>query len=89
MPLDEETKNQFLAKLKEKEVKGNCPMCGHNDWIMADELLGIPLTTPTGGISLGPIIPAASLICANCGNIQSFSAVMLGLMKKKEEAKSP
>ncbi|KKU85289.1 MAG: hypothetical protein A2667_01990 [Candidatus Wildermuthbacteria bacterium RIFCSPHIGHO2_01_FULL_47_27] len=92
MALSEETKKKIIEnlnkKLKEKERNLVCPVCGHNNFILADGFTNDLLQDHFGGLVIGgPAIPEVVVVCGHCGHILKFSAGVLGLLpEKKEEA---
>lgn len=72
---------QKIAKLWVGSAK-NCPICGSNDWILADHLVSAPIITAGAGITIGgPTYPSVQLISQPCGYTLHFNAVILGVIK--------
>lgn len=73
--------------LQNAGVRSDCPMCGKNQWVLADGYFNHHIQNQvTGGLVLGgPIIPAAAIICGNCGFISQHALGALGLLPKSEE----
>jgi len=80
--LSEEDKNKIIAKLTEKGVFANCPMCGNRNFVIADGYFNHPIqSTIEGGIVLaGPSIPTIAIICSKCGFISQHALGVLGLL---------
>jgi hypothetical protein len=49
-----------------------CPFCGHEDWVLSDEMSLVQSMTdePDPGIALGRGIPAVAVACTNCGYVR-------------------
>lgn len=51
-----------------EERRHLCPICGVDDWTMADELSTLSLQSTPGALVLGgPAIPVAIVVCRRCG----------------------
>lgn len=62
-----------------------CPVCGTNNWTVADHLVSPPITGVGGGTFLGgPSYPHVMLISNECGYVMMFNAIILGIVEKKE-----
>jgi hypothetical protein len=81
-----EEQKRILALIVKKWTRPReCPICAANKWFLAGHL-----TTPTrlSGLSSnmnlksGPIYPAVSVVCSNCGFIHQFNAVALGVVSR-------
>lgn len=85
--LSEEQKQEIIRKLQEKGVKTKCPMCDHDNFIIADGYFAnIVQKKPVGAIVLaGQTIPTIPIICAKCGFISQHAIGILGLIKREEE----
>lgn len=86
----QEQKNEIVSalttKLKEHDQPLKCPMCGNAHFAIADAYLVNLLQPDLKAISLGgPSIPAAAIICTNCGFISQHAIGVLGLLPKQEE----
>ena len=87
MPLTEDLKNQFLARLKERGSNVNCRNCEKNQWLIADNLVGLyaihpeHVLPPHAGAAPTTVtaIPTFCLICGNCGYVELFAGGVLGL----------
>ncbi len=84
--LSNSEKENFAKRLKEKNVKLECPMCGNKDFILVDGYFKFTLqTTIKGTIIGGPSIPAIGVICSNCGFISNHAIGALGLLDIEKE----
>jgi predicted RNA-binding Zn-ribbon protein involved in translation (DUF1610 family) len=65
---------QLISKMNEKGARGQCPICGHNNW-GADDDTGILLQAwdGSGNLNIGQGAPALAMVCANCGFIRLHS----------------
>ena len=62
-----------------------CPVCSHNNWVIADHLVH-GLTYSGGGVTIGgPLYPLVLLICQNCAHTLVFNAVVMGLVPAGKE----
>jgi hypothetical protein len=70
--------------------KGPCPCCGHADLSLTDVMAGMPLSAVNDGLILNSHVPSVILACPNCGQMQFFSIVRMGLAEPAqiEERKS-
>ena len=87
----EEKKKEIIDRLGERLGKHRahpkCPMCGHSQFTIADAYLRNDLQPELGSVSLGgPSIPAAAIICNNCGFISQHAIGVLGLLPKREKS---
>lgn len=84
--ITQEEKEEVIKKLAEKGVKGVCPMCGNNNFVVADAYFSNTLQPQLGTTSLGgPSIPTIPIICSKCGFVSQHALGMLGLLPKEEE----
>jgi len=84
LPASEDFREKILARLAERGIKPQCEVCGHNNWAVVDQPITIVVTGVIPGSSgrfpfSPPQIPAAGLICNNCGNVRLFALGALGL----------
>ena len=85
MSLPDNFQQKILDAFQEKRINANCEVCGHNDWSVLEEAVTLLVSRLEGGISLPPPnIPAAALVCNNCGNVRLFALSVLGLLKKEQ-----
>lgn len=67
---------------------GNCALC-KNERLEINEQLGcLPTSDIKGSVDVRTIFPCVVVTCSNCGHMQFFSAMKLGLMAKDEEGES-
>lgn len=93
MALSDEIKKKIQEnlnkKLQEKERNLTCPVCGNNNFILADGFSNDLLQDHLGGLVIGgPAIPEIVVVCGHCGHILKFSAGVLGLLPEKKEEKT-
>lgn len=81
MPLSEEEKQDIARRLNERGVVQPCPRCDTNNWFIADGYARVSLQdSPSSPYLLGGRgIPAAILVCTNCGYLSLHAAGILGI----------
>jgi len=81
--LSPEHQQMILDALSEKwKEPRTCPVCRTDKWTLAGHLTTPVLLGVENSISLGgPTYPTISVICNNCGFIQQFNAIVLGVAK--------
>lgn len=83
--LSQEEKEKIIKTLRERGVKSVCPMCGNNNFILADAYFNNTLQSNWETISLGgPSIPTIPIVCSKCGFISQHALGVLGLMPKND-----
>lgn len=81
MPLPPNFKDLLIIALQQRKTKSVCEVCEQNNWAIVDQAIGLPITDLSGNVIIpSPQIPAAALICNNCGNIRLFALGALGLL---------
>lgn len=79
--LSAQEKERIAAELSKRGVPRPCPMCGTNQWAMADgyftNSLQFTLTSMQFG---GPSIPTIALVCGNCGFVSQHALGILGIL---------
>jgi hypothetical protein len=81
MPLPSNYRDQLILALQQRKAKTTCEVCEQNNWAIVDQAIGLPITDLSGNVIIpSPQIPAACLICNNCGNIRLFALGALGLL---------
>jgi len=85
--LPEAEKQRIIKKLQEKGVKIHCPMCGHNNFIIADGYFNNSMQSGFGGglVLGGPSIPTIGIVCGNCGFISQHALGVLGLLTQNDK----
>lgn len=79
----------MLEELKKRGTDNPCPLCKQNEWSLQASVVHIPIIdTHTNAIS-GSGIPAAMLICINCGHLSFHSLGLLGLMDLMASSTEP
>lgn len=71
--------------LTDREALRGCPICGNNQWTIADSLVLAPLYVPNG-ITLGAGFPAAIVLCSRCTFFRFHSAIAMGIVPKQDDA---
>jgi hypothetical protein len=82
-----EFQERLLETLRERKARAACEVCLENNWTVLDRPIAVLISKPGSGLSLGPHIPSAGLVCNNCGNIRMFALGALGLFEPKESGK--
>lgn len=82
----EDFKQMIIKRLRERNVRGACPMCGNRNFTLVDGYLNRPLQTElTMGMVLGgPSIPTVAIACSNCGFISEHALGALDLLPTQE-----
>lgn len=77
---------EAARKWLNEKWEGNklCPVSGHNDWTLANELVEVRPFSGGGFVVGGNVYPHVMLTCSECGYTLLFSAVRMGLLKKEE-----
>ncbi|MBX9598900.1 MAG: hypothetical protein K2X04_10045 [Burkholderiales bacterium] len=82
-PLSQEEKDKIAKTLSDKHALLPCPRCGNNNFSLADGYINSPLQYNLNGFALGgPSIPAAVVICTNCGFISQHALGVIGALAK-------
>jgi predicted RNA-binding Zn-ribbon protein involved in translation (DUF1610 family) len=83
--LSEFTKKEIIQKLKEKNVKTVCPMCGCAHFTIADGYFNHSMQANVTNVSIGgPSIPTIAIVCEHCGFVSQHALGILGLIKQEE-----
>lgn len=86
------TLEKIAAKLNERQIKRECPMCREGVFIIVDGYVIPVLQANTKNLKLsGKSLPTVAVMCKNCGYLMQFSLGALGLMvenKEEENVKS-
>ena len=83
--LNEQQKKVIIDRLTERVKKMGrgfrCPMCGNEHFVLLDSYLRNDIQEDLTSVMLGgPSIPAAAIVCSNCGFISQHALGVLGLM---------
>jgi len=78
MPLDPTQRQKVLDWLKSKALSPICPFCGRDTWNVGDILAPHNLGM-TKQIDFGSATPLVPLVCTNCGHVDLFAALPMGL----------
>lgn len=69
---------------RSRNVVFRCPICSAQSWQAMDRLV-TPLVWYEDSVGLGGVsYPTLTLVCTNCGSMQSFNAVLMGLIPRAE-----
>ncbi len=85
MPLDKEQTKHLVDFLLRISQGAKCPLCGKNEWSIAD---GVWELREYSGGNLrvgGPIFPIVLLVCSSCGNTMQISAVKAGVVQAQAQ----
>ena len=83
--LNTEEKNYIISVLHDKISDLKCPMCGQDQFNLADSFIHNMLSDDLS-------MPAVAIVCRNCGFISQHAAGVLGFIEKDpedEEKKQP
>ncbi len=58
----------------------NCPICRHQNWILADHVVMPILYSEYGITSSASGYPQIMIICKNCGYTLCFNAITMGII---------
>ena len=78
--LEKESIRQKIDNLWRGSGK-NCPICGSNQWFLADHVVEAPIRTEGVRGFSAAAYPSVLLISQPCGYTIQFNAVTLGVMK--------
>jgi ribosomal protein L32 len=79
-------RERVIRSLTEKKANPVCPSCGHNNWAVIEEIVSITVAASDGGYRVPPpFVPAAGVICNNCGHIRFHSLAALGIGLEEEQ----
>jgi|GEM_PF-3108317 ribosomal protein L37E len=82
------TKEFYEASEKLKRILGNtrCPMCGNNQFAIAEGYTTIPIQRSLNEFQIGgPSIPSVSVICTRCGHVSQHA---IGVFEATSEVPS-
>ena len=83
------TREEILEFFEEKHASGSCQSCGQNTWSVVgfeDKLPSIIMVRSDGAMEIPPqSIPAAVLVCTNCGYMRMHA---LGVIQHWKASKS-
>ncbi|MCT1723069.1 hypothetical protein M3B14_05435 [Kocuria marina] len=85
MNLTEENKQTIKDALETKGAVAPCARCSTPTMSILDSLVALTSIKPNESgddQEYGPILPAAALICTNCGHLVLHSAGILGLTQQ-------
>jgi DNA-directed RNA polymerase subunit RPC12/RpoP len=76
---------RIIKHLEDKWGENVCPMCGHRDWNVPEEIYELR-EFQSGGLTIGggPIVPVLPITCAYCGNTVLVNGIVAGLFGKGE-----
>ncbi len=80
--MDELKKKQIIEALSKRVESFVCPICHQSKYSFVDGYSVDIIQQQYKGLQLGGrIMPKVTLVCNNCGHIDSFSLGVLGLME--------
>jgi hypothetical protein len=75
--------NAVVQALNEREARGDCPICGEDDWHglgpQNPEPVILASLQPGGTVEAGTGFGTVGIACGNCGFIRLHSLKILGL----------
>jgi hypothetical protein len=75
-----------IQTLQKKGMTGDCPMCKKNAWVVHEVPISLPVYETNGKVTFpGTSMPAAAMICKNCGFMSFHSLGALGLVDKTKQ----
>jgi hypothetical protein len=82
--LNEKQKKELAEVLGKRGVRPDCPMCGKQQWTLLDAYLNHHLQTELTSAFVigGPSLPAAAIVCGNCGFVSQHALGALGMLGK-------
>jgi hypothetical protein len=81
MPLSQTDMQKVRDHFQASGVRASCHACGVTNWIVGDELVAIPVVSPSGvTLAGGKVVPMVQAICARCGYVMHFAAMTAGLI---------
>lgn len=83
MALTDEQKQKVVDWIDAKFPKGlTCPLCQSLDWLVSNDIV-VPPVWQLHGIDLTkPSVPVVPFSCKNCGHVEFFDAIAIGLIKE-------
>ncbi len=66
--------------LKTNWHMGKCPVCNHQNWVLADHVV-TPILYSGVGFIQGARYPQIMIICQGCGYTLYFNAITAGIME--------
>jgi len=77
--LSPDDKQTVIKVLTERKCVNPCPLCGHPEWEIGDNMILHSLYGPKGFI-IGAGVPSVVIGCTNCAFFRFHSAVLFGFM---------
>lgn len=77
--IPDDAARRLAAWFDSKHILLVCPICRANSWGTFGHIVAPNVYSSTGMVVGGISYPLMNVVCQNCGSVQSFSAVMLGL----------
>lgn len=85
--LTDDEKREIIRIISERVPNVTCPMCHHNNFIIADGYFNMPISKNIKDIVIaGSTIPSIGIVCTNCGFISFHALGVLGLLNQEEAA---
>lgn len=84
MKISNEETNLLIKKLDDF-LKNDCHHCKAREWLLNDRVFDLKeFIDPSSTSETNAVFPVAILTCKNCGTAHFFSAVLLGILPKKQ-----
>ncbi len=75
------SKDEVIAKIKEKATNLTCPVCGNKNMVLGDGFFAHDLQKNLSSRTMGgQNVPTVPVICSSCGFVREFAAGILGLL---------
>lgn len=85
MTFTQEERDNIIRILQERHAVNACEVCGNNNFSVADTAVQLTIRDLHGPVVIpSPSIPAAAVVCSNCGNIRLHALGALGLLQRNE-----
>lgn len=86
--MESQSKYDVSKTLEHLRVKWNntsCPMCGTNDWSVAEEIFELREFQDGNLVAGGPLYPVIPVSCKNCGMSLMINAIVAGVLPKPNQ----
>jgi transcription elongation factor Elf1 len=84
-----EEQKRIVSELNHKIPTLKCPMCNHNNFVLAEGYFTNSLQAKVGSFVIGgPAIPTIPIICSNCGFLSQHAMGVLGLLPEEMKPKT-
>lgn len=76
--LSAEDQSKIAGWLNDKAITHTCPVCGANDWMIGDYVVGLPIANSRYPLR-SSVYPAVIMTCRNCAYVRQFLARGVGI----------